>query len=96
MFLSERSEIWRRTENFSAGVVKAAIFAAADDINAKFDTMPMTWGQIWQSMENTAIMGVSTCFEQVERVGEQPAVPDNYNECHSGNGRYSGHCFEYL
>ena len=40
----------------SADVVKAAIFAAADDINGKFDEMPMTWGQIWQSMQNTAVM----------------------------------------
>lgn len=37
-------------------IVKAAIFSAADDINAKFDEMPMTWGQIWQSMQNTAVM----------------------------------------
>lgn len=40
----------------SADVVKAAIFAAADDINAKFEDMPMTWGQIWQQMQNTALM----------------------------------------
>lgn len=40
----------------SADVVKAAIFAASDDINAKFNEMPMTWGQIWQSMQNTALI----------------------------------------
>lgn len=34
----------------SADVVKAAIFSAADDINSKFNEMPMTWGQMWQSM----------------------------------------------
>ena len=36
----------------SADVVKAAIFASADEINAKFDQMPMTWGQVWTSMQN--------------------------------------------
>ena len=31
----------------SAAIVKNAIFADADNINAKFEQMPMTWGQIW-------------------------------------------------
>ena len=53
----------------SAGVVKAAIFAAADDINAKFDTMPMTWGQIWQSMENTAIMAFQPVLNKLNELG---------------------------
>ena len=29
----------------TASVVKNAIFAAADEINAKFEQMPMTWAQ---------------------------------------------------
>lgn len=40
----------------TADIVKSAIFASADDVNAKFSEMPMTWGQIWQSMQNTALM----------------------------------------
>lgn len=40
----------------SADVVKQAIFASADDINAKFDAMPMTWGQLWTSFQNSALM----------------------------------------
>lgn len=40
----------------TADIVKGAIFAAADDINTKFEQMPKTWGQIWTMMKNAAIM----------------------------------------
>ncbi len=40
----------------TADIVKNAMFYAADDINAKFESMPMTWGQTWQSMQNTALV----------------------------------------
>ena len=39
----------------TAEVVKNALFAAADETNAKFESMPMTWGQIWTSMQNRAL-----------------------------------------
>ena len=40
----------------SADVVKAAIFASVDDVNNKFNDMPKTWGQVWQSIKNTALI----------------------------------------
>lgn len=40
----------------TADIVKNAMFNAAGDINQKFDTMPMTWEQVCQSMANTAQM----------------------------------------
>lgn len=40
----------------TADVVKNAMFDAADDINTKFETMPMTWDQVCQSMTNNAQM----------------------------------------
>lgn len=52
----------------TADVVKAAIFAAADDINAKFDAMPMTWGQIWQSMQNTALMAFQPVLQRINGI----------------------------
>lgn len=39
----------------TAEVVKNALFAAAEETNAKFESMPMTWGQIWTSMQNRAL-----------------------------------------
>lgn len=49
----------------SADVVKAAIFSAADDINSKFNEMPMTWGQIWQSMQNTALIAFQAVLQRL-------------------------------
>lgn len=40
----------------TADIVKNAIFAASDEINTQFEAMPMTWGQVWTSMQNTALM----------------------------------------
>lgn len=40
----------------TAEVVKNAMFWAADETNAKFEEMPMTWAQVWQSFQNTAMM----------------------------------------
>lgn len=42
----------------TAEVVKNALLGAAEEVNAKFDQMPMTWGQVWTSFKNTAIMAV--------------------------------------
>ena len=50
----------------SADVVKAAIFSAADDINSKFESMPMTWGQIWQSMQNTALIAFQPVLQRLD------------------------------
>lgn len=57
----------------SADVVKAAIFAAADDINGKFDEMPMTWGQIWQSMQNTAVMAFQPVLQRLNGMANSDA-----------------------
>lgn len=45
----------------TADVVKNAMFAAADETNAKFDSMPKTFGQIWTSIKNQAL----SAFEPV-------------------------------
>lgn len=42
----------------TAEVVKNALLGAAGEVNAKFEQMPMTWGQVWTSFKNTAIMAV--------------------------------------
>lgn len=57
----------------SADVVKAAIFSAADDINSKFNEMPMTWGQIWQSMQNTALMAFQPVLQRLNDLANSEA-----------------------
>ena len=52
----------------TADTVKAAIFSSADDINAKFEAMPMTWGQVWTSFQNSALMAFQPVLDKVNEL----------------------------
>lgn len=54
----------------SADVVKAAVFASADEINAKFESMPMTWGQIWQQMQNDALVAAEPILNKISELAK--------------------------
>lgn len=43
----------------TADVVKNAILGAAEETNAAFEQMPMTWGQVWTLMQNVAIRALN-------------------------------------
>lgn len=55
-------------EKLTADIVKAAIFASADDINAKFEQMPMTWGQVWTSFQNSALMAFQPVLNKINEL----------------------------
>lgn len=52
----------------SADIVKASVFAATDEINANFESMPMTWGQLWQSMQNIAVMAFQPVLLKINEI----------------------------
>lgn len=52
----------------SADTVKAAIFSASEEINAKFDQMPMTWGQVTQRMKNSALQNFKPVLNKVNEL----------------------------
>lgn len=43
---------WASEGLLTADVIKAALFSSADAINEKFESMPMTWGQVWTQIMN--------------------------------------------
>ena len=49
----------------SADVVKQAVFAATDEINANFESMPMTWGQMWTVFQNNATMAFQPVLQRL-------------------------------
>lgn len=49
----------------TAEVVKNAMFAAAEETNAAFEQMPMTWGQVWTQMKNIAIKALEPVLDGV-------------------------------
>lgn len=52
----------------TADIVKNAMFAAADDIEAKFQNMPKTWGQIWTSMQNKALSVFNPILTKINQI----------------------------
>lgn len=60
----------------TASIVKNAMLASADEINAKFESMPMTWGQVWTRMSNAALValrpvlaGINWLANNIEIIG---------------------------
>lgn len=53
----------------TADVVKNAMFAAADDIEAKFSNMPKTWAQIWVGMQNKALSIFAPILTKINEIG---------------------------
>jgi tape measure domain-containing protein len=49
----------------TSDIIKNAMFMAADDINTKFESMPKTFGSVWTSMKNVAIMQFSLMMEKI-------------------------------
>lgn len=49
----------------SADVVKQAVFEATDEINANFESMPMTWGQMWTVFQNNATMAFQPVLQRL-------------------------------
>lgn len=57
----------------TADIVKAAMFAAADETNAKFESMPMTFSQIWTSFQNTALMAFQPVLQRMNEIANSEA-----------------------
>lgn len=53
----------------TAEVVKNAMFAMADETNAKFDSMPKTWAQIWAGMKNQALSIFAPILTKINQLG---------------------------
>lgn len=49
----------------TADIIKNAMFAAADDINAKFDSMPMTFADTWTRIQNAGTQAFSGVFQKI-------------------------------
>lgn len=52
----------------SAQIFKNAVFAASSEINSEFEQMPMTWEQIWGSMQNVASKKLQPVFQKINDI----------------------------
>ncbi len=63
----------------TADIVKAAMFAAADETNAKFESMPKTFSQIWTSFQNTALMAFQPVLQRMNEIANSEAFQNMVN-----------------
>lgn len=49
----------------TSDIIKNAMFTAADDINTKFETMPQTFGSIWNRVKNGAMQAFMPVMDQI-------------------------------
>ena len=52
----------------TSDIVKNAMFAATDETNAKFESMPITFSQIWTSFKNTALMTFQPVLQRISEI----------------------------
>lgn len=57
----------------TADIVKNAMFAAAEETNAKFESMPKTFAQIGTSIQNTALMAFQPVLQKLNEIGNSEA-----------------------
>lgn len=56
----------------SSEIVKNALLSAAEETDAKFAQMPMTWGQVFTSMKNQALMAFQPVLDKINEIANNP------------------------
>lgn len=58
----------------SASVVKNALLSATDEINSQFDSIPMTWSQVWTGVCNELYMASQPILEVINLLAQNWSV----------------------
>ena len=58
----------------TADIVKNAMFASADEVNAKFNEIPMTWSQVWTSVTNELYMASTPLLEVISLLAQNWSI----------------------
>ncbi len=66
--------------------VKNALFAAAEETNAKFESMPKTWDQIWTRMKNEALSIFDPILTRINQVANSERFDQVMNGLITGLG----------
>ncbi len=60
----------------TAEIVKQSMFAAADDINRKFESMPVTWSQIWTNFQSDALKAFQPVLQEINNLANNQKVQE--------------------
>lgn len=65
---------WASEGLLTAGVIKAALFSTADEVEARFKKVPMTWGQVWTMASNMAIRALNPLLSAINWVANNISI----------------------
>lgn len=69
---------WASESLLTAEVVKASLFAAADDINAKYETLPNTFGGVFSQIKGIAVNAMGGAFTSMNDALNEAVSGDFY------------------
>lgn len=58
----------------TADIVKNAVLSSANEVSRTFETIPMTWGQVWTSMQNKAISALQPVLTRINSIANSNRV----------------------
>ncbi len=64
---------WASEGLLTADVIKAALFSTADAVDARFEKMPMTFGQVWTSIQNKALFAFDPILKKLNEIANSDA-----------------------
>ena len=80
----------------SAEMVKAAMFYTAEETNAKFESMPKTFEQIWTSFQNTALVAFQPVLNKLNEIANSDAFQTLVNTAITGVATLAGAATQVL
>lgn len=83
----------------TADIVKNAMIYASEEVNAQFEQMPKTFGQIWTSIKNQALMSFQPILQRLNVIANSPRFREMVDSTIIGFQRLAGvvtTVFEYM
>ena len=65
---------WAADGKLTADAIKAAVFRSADEVEERFNEMPMTWSQVWTNMQNRAISALDPVLAKINELANDSDV----------------------
>lgn len=63
----------------TSDIIVAAMLSATDETNAAFESLPMTWADVWQNMKNGALVTFRPVLQRINDFANSTAVQDFVN-----------------
>jgi len=65
---------WAAEGLLTADVIKNAVFRSADEVEARFEQMPMTWSQVWTKMKNLGVKALDPVLKKINELANNTKV----------------------